>query len=234
MKDIKNLFNDFVTRIEDQEISKTWKDNPGIKKKFFDFFYRDLLEIKNPKIIEFGVRHGASTSLFLDLCIINDGELFSIDQNDYKYKFSSIKWNFIKSRDDNFELLKKKLPVNVDVIFLDTLHKADHVIKILIGYFDNLKEGGYFIIDDTSWIPYLKNKRKDHFYKEVNNKETFESLLQIYSLNPDIIDIKFNFSESGSTVITKLQNKKLVFNTNKISRDVSIKNYLRILYKKLF
>ena len=231
---MKNLFNDFVERIENQEILKIWKNNPGIKKKFFDFFYHDLIKIEKPKIIEFGVRHGASTSLFLDLCTINDGELFSVDQNDYEYHFDSPKWNFIKSRDDNFELLKKKLPVNVDVIFLDTLHKADHVIKILIEYFDNLKEGGYFIIDDTSWIPYLKNKRKDHFYKEINNKETYESLLQIYSLNSDIIDIKFNFAESGSAMITKLQNRKLLFNTKKISRDNTLKNYLRIIYKKFF
>ena len=150
---MKNLFNDFLERIEDSEISKIWKNHPGVKRKFFDFFYKDLLEIKNPQIIEFGVRHGVSTSLFLDLCTMNDGKLFSIDENDYEYRFNSTKWNFIKSRDDNFEFLKKKLPNNVDVIFLDTLHKADHVIKILIEYFDNLKEGGYFIIDDISWIP---------------------------------------------------------------------------------
>ena len=106
---MKNLFNDFLERIEDSEISKIWKNHPGVKRKFFDFFYKDLLEIKNPQIIEFGVRHGVSTSLFLDLCTMNDGKLFSIDENDYEYRFNSTKWNFIKSRDDNFEFLKKKI-----------------------------------------------------------------------------------------------------------------------------
>ena len=231
---MKNLFNDFIERIEDSEISRIWKNHPGVKKKFFDFFYKDLLEIKNPQIIEFGVRHGVSTSLFLDLCTINDGKLFSIDENDYEYKFNSTKWNFIKSRDDNFEFLKKKLPNNVDVIFLDTLHKADHVIKILIKYFDNLKQGGYFIIDDISWVPYLKKNLHDHFYKEVNNKETFESLLQIYSLNFDVMDIKFNLTDTGSVIITKLKNDKLFFNKKKLSRDKSLKNYSRLIYKKIF
>ena len=231
---MKNLFNDFLERIEDSEISKIWKNHPGVKRKFFDFFYKDLLEIKNPQIIEFGVRHGVSTSLFLDLCTMNDGKLFSIDENDYEYKFNSTKWNFIKSRDDNFEFLKKKLPNNVDVIFLDTLHKADHVIKILIEYFDNLKEGGYFIIDDISWIPYLKKNLHDHFYKEINNKETFESLLQIYSLNSNTIDIKFNLTDTGSVIITKLKNEKLIFNKKKKSREGSLKNYLRLIYKKIF
>jgi len=231
---MKNLFNDFLERIEDSEISKIWKNHPGVKRKFFDFFYKDLLEIKNPQIIEFGVRHGVSTSLFLDLCTMNDGKLFSIDENDYEYRFNSTKWNFIKSRDDNFEFLKKKLPNNVDVIFLDTLHKADHVIKILIEYFDNLKEGGYFIIDDISWIPYLKKNLHDHFYKEVNNKETFESLLQIYSLNFKVMDIKFNLTDTGSVIIKKLKDEKLFFNKKRLSRDNSLKNYLRLIYKKIF
>ena len=231
---MKNLFNDFLERIEDSEISKIWKNHPGVKRKFFDFFYKDLLEIKNPQIIEFGVRHGVSTSLFLDLCTMNDGKLFSIDENDYEYRFNSTKWNFIKSRDDNFEFLKKKLPNNVDVIFLDTLHKADHVIKILIEYFDNLKEGGYFIIDDISWIPYLKKNLHDHFYKEINNKETFESLLQIYSLNFKVMDIKFNLTDTGSVVIKKLKDEKLFFNKKRLSRDNSLKNYLRLIYKKIF
>jgi len=231
---MKNLFNDFLERIEDSEISKIWKNHPGVKRKFFDFFYKDLLEIKNPQIIEFGVRHGVSTSLFLDLCTMNDGKLFSIDENDYEYRFNSTKWNFIKSRDDNFEFLKKKLPNNVDVIFLDTLHKADHVIKILIEYFDNLKEGGYFIIDDISWIPYLKKNLHDHFYKEINNKETFESLLQIYSLNFNVMDIKFNLTDTGSVVIKKLKDEKLFYNKKRLSRDNSLKNYLRLIYKKIF
>ena len=231
---MKNLFNDFIQRIESQEILKIWKIHRGVKKKFFDFFYNDLLQIQKPKIIEFGVRHGVSTSLFLDICTINDGQLFSIDENDYTYQFNSPRWNFIKSRDDNFEFLEKKLPKNVDVIFLDTLHKADHVIKILIAYFDNLKEGGYFIIDDISWILYLKNNEYDHFYKEINNKETFENLLQIYSLNSNAMDIKFNLTDTGCAVITKLQNKKLIFNKIKRSRDSSLKNYLRLIYKKIF
>ena len=121
-----------------------------------------------------------------------------------------------------------------DIIFLDTVHKADHVIKVLISYFDILKKDGYFIIDDISWIPYLKNNEHDHFYKEINNKETFESLLQIYSLNSSTMDIKFNLTNTGSVVITKLKNEKLIFNKKKRSRDGNLKNYLRLIYKKIF
>ena len=231
---MKDLFENFIERIEDQEVVKIWLKHPGVKKKFFDFFYNDIFKIKKPKIIEFGVRHGISTSLFLDICSMNNGEMFSIDENDYSYKFKSENWNFIKSRDDNFQYLKTKIPKKVDVIFLDTLHKADHVIKILLEYFENLKEGGYFIIDDINWIPYLKGNQHNHFYKEINNKETFESLLQIYSLNSNTMNIRFNFADTGAAVITKLKDKNLLFNKKNISRDTTLKNYLRLLYKKIF
>ena len=231
---MKSLFENFISRIENQEIVKIWHEHPGVKKKFFDFFYNDISKIEKPKVIEFGVRHGISTSLFLDVCNMNGGEMYSIDENDYSYKFKSKNWNFIKSRDDNFQYLRTKIPQKADVIFLDTLHKADHVIKILIEYFKNLEIGGYFIIDDVSWIPYLKNNQHNHFYKEINNKETFESLLQIYSLNSDTISLKFNLIDTGAVVITKLKNKDLLFNNKKISRDTSFKNYLRLIYKKIF
>jgi len=80
----------------------------------------------------------------------------------------------------------------------------------------------------------LKGNQHNHFYKEINNKETFESLLQIYSLNSNTMNIKFNFADTGAAVITKLKDKNLLFNKNNISRDTTLKNYLRLLYKKIF
>lgn len=231
---MKNSYKDFLDRLPDEKIKDIWKIHTGIKKKFFDFFYNKIDEINNPQIIEFGVRHGISTSLFLDLCEIKDGFLYSIDVNDYSKKFKSSKWKFIQSRDDNFNLIKKILPLNVDVIFLDTIHKANHVTKILLNYFENLKVGGYFIIDDISWTPYLKNKKYDHFFKEINNKETFDNLIQIYSLNSENIDLKFNFTDTGCVMIKKLNNKKLIFNNKNILRQNSLKNYLRKIYKLFF
>ena len=86
---MEDFFNKFINRIEDQEIKKIWLEHTGVKKKFFEFFYYEISKIKKPKIVEFGVRHGVSTSLFLDLCEQNNGELYSVDINDYAYKFKS-------------------------------------------------------------------------------------------------------------------------------------------------
>ena len=65
----------------------------------------------------------------------------------------------IKSRDDDFKFLDQKLPKKFDVIYLDSLHEADHVEKIFYHYFKKLKVGGFFFIDDISWLPYLSKKK---------------------------------------------------------------------------
>ena len=228
---MKNYYKEFIERLDNEEIKSLWKNNSQVKTKFFDFFYSEIITIENPIIVEFGVRHGISTSMFLDICELKNGKLHSIDVNDYSYKFNSRKWNFIKSRDDNFNELKKKIPDDVDVIFLDTVHKAEHVIKIILNYFFKLKVGGKFIIDDISWTPYLKNKKLNHFFKEINNKETFDSLLQLYTLNNETIDVKFNLTDTGCALITKLNNKNLFYNNKTIHRQFTFKNFLRKIAK---
>ena len=59
-------------------------------------------------------------------------------------------------------------------------------------------------------------------------------MLQIYSLNFNVMDIKFNLTDTGSVVIKKLKDEKLFFNKKRLSRDNSLKNYLRLIYKKIF
>ena len=99
----------------------------------------------------------------------------------------------MKTRDDNFEFLKEKLPKKFDLIYLDSIHEADHVQKIFYHYYEFLKIGGQFYIDDISWLPYLKSNYRDNFYCEINNKETFERLMKIYNNNFDNFDIYFTY-----------------------------------------
>ena len=98
--------------------------------KLKKFFENELNDISNPKILEFGVREGRSTKILLDYCKKNNGELFSIDIKDYSNLFSDKNWHFIKSRDDDFDNLKSKIPDEFDFIYLDSLHEAEHVKKM--------------------------------------------------------------------------------------------------------
>ena len=196
-----------------------------------EVFLKDQIQkISNPNILEFGVREGRSTKIFLDLCKQKNGKLFSVDVDDYSHLFNDKNWTFLKTRDDNFEFLKNKLPKKFDIIYLDSLHEADHVEKIFYYYYDFLEIGGHFYIDDISWLPYLKTGLRNNFYCEINNKETFERLMEIYNNNLNNFDIFFTFISSGMCRIIKKDNQ---LNGLKriLTREKSLKNIFRKILK---
>ncbi len=189
--------------------------------------------INNPMILELGVQNGISTKKFLNICNKNNGFLYSVDIEDCSNVSKEKNWKFIHSRDDNFEYIKSEIPKNLDVIYIDSLHEANHVEKIIYGYYDLLKLGGYIFIDDISHLPYLKNKKRNNFYCEINNKETFDSILKIYSINDGNFDLDFSFKSSGLSVIKKISNETLNKSKKLKIREFSLKNIIRKIWKNL-
>ena len=225
-------FNNFLSRLENVDLKKLWEKDTHFKEKYFDYIYEDLLEMVNPNILEFGVHAGFSTSIFLDICKINNGKLFSVDVVDFSKSFDDPNWKFIKSRDDDFEIVEKEIPDEVDVILIDTLHKAKHVEKILYNYYPRLKKNGLIIIDDISWLYYTKNSFRDNFFIEINNKETFYKLIEIFNSNMDNINLEFNFAHSGVCKIRKKNDLKLNIAKKIPSREFSFKNIIKKLLRK--
>ena len=88
-----------------------------------------------------------------------------------------------QTRDDDFKFIKSNIPQKIDILFIDTLHEAKHVKKLIYEYYPLIKKDGLIFIDDISHIPYLKNQDRDNFYCEINNLETFEMILSVYSKN---------------------------------------------------
>jgi len=201
------------------------------QEKIENFMFSDIKGKKNLTILEFGVREGVSTKLFVKHCEENGGRVFSVDTNDYSNILKSDKWKFIHSRDDNFDYLEKNLPEKVDLIYLDSFHNADHVEKIFFHYFAKLKTDCYFYFDDISWLPYVKYNYRDNFNCEINNYETFYRLLEILNANSDIIDIYFSFKSSGMAKILKKNEKEILKPKKIVSRKRSIKNVLRKILK---
>tara|TARA_B100000767_G_C19583829_1_gene458484 strand:- start:65 stop:763 length:699 start_codon:yes stop_codon:yes gene_type:complete len=232
---MKNVtyFKNFYSHLENDRLKKIWEENGGQEKeKFFDFFYPQMIDVKNPVILEFGVRAGFSTSIFLDLCKINNGQLYSIDINDYSELFKDKNWNFIRSRDDDFDFIEDKIPKKFDLICIDTLHKANHVEKILYYYYKRLKLNGMIIIDDISWLLYASDSKRNNFFREINNKETFNKLLAIYNGNRENILLEVNFTSSGSAKITKITDNNLNKPKKIKSREFGISNLIKKLLNK--
>ena len=201
--------------------------------KLDNFLFTLISNITKPNILKFGVENGRSTIKFLNLCHQNDGYLYSVDPVDCSKVTTDSRWSFLQTRDDNFEIVKSKLPAQLDVIFLDSIHEANHVEKIFYEYYKILKIGGYFFIDDISHIPYLKKKKRNNFYCEINNKETYSRILDIYSGNSDLFNLNFSFKSSGLAIIQKNSNEPLRAKEKIKSRKHSMKNFVRLLWKNI-
>lgn len=194
-----------------------------IEKNIFD----KIKEKKDLIILELGVQNGASTKKFLEICDRNKGHLYSVDIVDCSKVSDNKNWTFIQSRDDNFDLIKSKIPNEIDILYIDSLHEANHVIKIIYGYYDLLKLGGMIFIDDISHLPYVKNGVRNNFYCEINNQETFNTILEIYFSNHENFDLNFNFESSGLAIIKKIKKNQIKRKIKIESRKFSIKNLIR-------
>jgi len=190
-------------------------------------------KIQNIVILEFGVQKGRSTIKLLEICKKNNGKLFSVDIDDCSSVSNDPNWTFFKTRDDDFEYIKSKIPSKIDVILIDTIHEAQHVKKILYGYYDFLKIGGYMFIDDISHLPYLKNSNRNNFYCEINNQETFQMILEVYKENIENIDLNFSYISSGLAIIKKKSDQNLNDSKKLYFREFSIKNIVRKLWQSL-
>jgi predicted O-methyltransferase YrrM len=190
-----------------------------------------ISKFKKPNMLEFGVRAGISTKKFLNICKKNKGHLYSVDTTNYAKLFKDSRWTFLNCRDDNFNLIKKRIPQKIDVIYIDSLHEAKHVEKLIFYYFNYLKLNGYMFIDDVSHLPYLKNKPRNSFYCEINNQETYEVIMNIYNDNSEFFDLTFHLLSSGICVIKKIKNKKLIKQKKIKTRKYSFHNLARLTWK---
>jgi predicted O-methyltransferase YrrM len=195
------------------------------------FIYNNIKRIKNLNILEFGVRKGISTNMFLYLCNKNKGKLLSVDVVNYSQLFNNRNWKFLKSRDDNFKYVEKNIKKKLDVIYIDSYHEPNHVKKILFYYYKFLKTNGVIFIDDISWLPYVKGNYRDNEFNEIINRDTFSKIIEIYNQNIGNINLEFCFNNSGTAKIEKLNNKLLNEPYKITNRIYSLKNILKKIYR---
>ena len=167
--------------------------------------------------------------MFIDICEKNNGFLHSIDCEDFTNVSDSNHWKFHLTRDDNFDYLDQEIPGDIDLFYLDSFHNANHIEKIIYHYYPKLKLNGQFIIDDISWVPYLKDAKRNSFNCERNNNETFERIMEINYGNSQNIELYFSFIGSGLAKIIKRSNNDLLMPKKIKTRKFSIKNFFRRL-----
>ena len=125
------------------------------------------------------------------------------------------------------------MPKKVDVIFLDSLHEAKHVKKIIYYYYKYLSKNGFFFIDDICWLPYVKNSWRQNSYAEKNNYETFQLLLKIFHANYKNFDLDFTFVQSGYALIKKLNDNKILSPKKIPLKKYRAKYFVKKILKKI-
>jgi len=198
----------------------------------YKFIYEKIKNVKKINILEFGVREGLSTSIFLSLCDKNLGKLTSVDIVDYKHLFKNKKWIFLQSRDDNFAHIKKKIKKKLDVIYIDSYHEPEHIKKILYYYYKFLKKDGIMFVDDISWLPYVKSSYRENQWNEITNRKTFLKIIEIYFQNLKNFSLEFSFDNSGMAMIKKKNNLTLLQPKKIDNAELGIRNLLRKIFRR--
>ena len=166
--------------------------------------HASVLLMEKPVIVELGVDKGQSTKVFLNAISGKpNSKLISIDIYDCKDAIKSNTWEFVQqdSADIDSLLIKKPILKNgIDLLYIDSKHTHQHVLKEVYGFFKYIKKNGIIYFDDVDSDPYMKGQRKDSFSIEIANRKIFKLLEAIFRSNHSSIDF---FVSRGSTGLAR-------------------------------
>ena len=162
----------------------------------------------NPIVVELGVNTGNSTKMFLNA--IDDkpaAKLVSIDICDFSHSAESDRWTFAQQDSTDVTALIEKAPFlknGIDVLYVDSLHTAEHVKKEVYGYYPYLNKGAVIFFDDVDSAPYMQGQRKDSIETEIANRSIFKLLSGIFRANIEQIDFTVMYGSTGLGRFDKL------------------------------
>ena len=116
---------------------------------------KKALSYDEVRVLELGARRGNSTVAFLAAAVTVDGSVTSVDIDrvtDYpemKPFIGNTAWRFVHGSDTE-EAVQAVLPLEVDVLFIDSSHEYDHTLAELRAYMPRVVPGGVALFHDTN------------------------------------------------------------------------------------
>lgn len=222
------------TRIYQKYIDVLFQHSKQMNEK--RFFAQQLIDMheearkrSNPIIVELGVDRGQSTKVFLNaIDDKNYAHLISVDIIDCGNAVKSKKWEFVQQDSSEISLLVKKKPMinqGIDILYIDSKHTVNHVMKEIYGYYKYIKKDGVIFFDDIDSSPYMISQRKDSVSVEIENRKIFNLLESIFRGNYDKIDF---YISRGSTGLAKFVKR------NELGESLNIPVKIRERRFKLF
>jgi len=133
------------------------------------FLYDICFEVDAKVILEFGVREGTSTKVFLMAAPELNARVISVDIEDCSKIVESPYWEFHQMNDLDYEIDKP-----IDVLFIDTSHTYDQTLAELRKFAPLVAKTGVILLHDTEHCPEVKQAIYT-FLNEVPNVYDFEN-----------------------------------------------------------
>jgi len=146
------------------EANESYERYLGQKTDIRDHLPRLFAEARGT-VLELGVRGGISTAAFLAGVEQRGGEVWSVDVDPSCAPAWAAHplWHFVCSDSRDPEpLAAAGLPSQIDVLFVDTLHKYAQVRDELAVWGPRVSQGGIVLLHDTSAFPEVRHAAEDY------------------------------------------------------------------------
>lgn len=159
-EDEKNILKNFHQLYYDS-MDLTWRDTYWLGFNIYKcpldcWIYQEIMfKVKPDIIIETGTFFGGSALYLASLCdILKNGEVITIDIAEQKGRPLHNRITYLTGSSISSEIInivERKINKSHKVmVFLDSDHQKDHVLKEMIIYSKFVSEGSYLIVEDSN------------------------------------------------------------------------------------
>lgn len=145
-----------ITTVMDAFLDRLSKDTDI--REYLPLLFQTAASYKNVRVLELGARRGNSTLAFLAAAEAVNGKVTSVDIDRVTDALDGMLpwrncpgWTFIQGSDIE-ETVQAQLPLEVDVLFVDTTHEYDHTLEELRIYVPRVVKGGVALFHDTRFF----------------------------------------------------------------------------------
>lgn len=156
--------------------------------------------------LELGTDRGQASNAILAACAETGGRLVSVDVRDCAGAASGPHWSFVQASSlDRAAILAAApfLAEGIDLLYVDSLHTAEHVEREIRTWFDLVRQGGDIFFDDVDSAPYLAGRRKDNAKMEIANRRIRALIEHVFQSNLDRTELALFLGSTGLARLRK-------------------------------
>ena len=169
--------------------------------------HRRVSQVEAPVVLECGVDKGWSAGVLAHAVERNGGRLISLDIRDCSDAIESECWTFLQIDDTEQKRILQEAPIlkaGIDFIFIDSLHFARHVRRLIELWYPLVRKGGWIAFHDVDPGPYMRGQRKDYVENEIVWRSIWQVVLDFFYANEDDLLLEYHLGDMGLAIMQKL------------------------------